>query len=253
MPNTKIIIAGDLNKLNIRTLLNQLSLFQMVKTTTRGDNILDVFITNVSNYWKKLKVAKSLVRSDHKMIIAYPRETVKAKRTDFYFRDVRQHRKLNMWKELKGIDWNEIDKEEQSLDEMVEKFYTTIWPKFEKSFPLIKVRTSTKDPPFISPLVKHLLKQRERAIKARDSEANTRIQTQINKLIRRNQLNAVRNENRKYKSGTKDWWSNINKNTGRNDNKIPVTSFIDPNEINSFFHDISTDPYYSAPEFPCLP
>ena len=135
---------------------------------------------------------------------------------------------------------------------MVEKFYIAIWPKFEKSL-IIKVRTSTRDPPFISPLVKHLLKQRKRAIKARDSEANTWIQTKINKLIRRNQLNAVRNENRKYKSGTKDWWSNINKITGRNDNKIPVTSFIDPNEINSFFHDISTDPYYTAPELEEIP
>ena len=129
LPNTKIIIAGDLNKLNIRTLLNQLSFFQMVKTPTRGDNILDVFITNVANYWKK------------------------------------------------------------------------------KSFPLIKVRTSTRDPPFISPLVKqrYLLKQRKRAIKARDSEANTRIQTQINKLIRRNQLNAVEmkieNINQEQKTG----------------------------------------------------
>ena len=148
---------------------------------------------------------QSLVRSGHKMIIAYPRETVKAKRTDFYFRDVRQHRKLSMWKGLKHIDWNAIHKEEQFLDKMVEKFYITIWSKFEKTFPMIKVRTSTRDPPFISPLVKHLLKQRKRAIKARDSEANTRIQTQINKLIRRNQLSAVQNENRKYKSGTKDW------------------------------------------------
>ena len=207
LPNTKTVIAGDLNKLNIRTLLNQPFLFQMVKTPTRGDNILDVFITNVPNYWKKVKVAKILVRSDHKMIIAYPRETVNAKRTDFYFRDVRQQRKLNMWKELKDIDWNKIDKEEQSLNEVVEKFYITVWPKFEKRFPMIKVRMSTRDPPFISPLVKHLLKQRKRPIKARDSEVNTRIQTQINKLIRRNQLNAVRSENRKYKSGTKDWWS----------------------------------------------
>ena len=118
---------------------------------------------------------------------------------------------------------------------------------------MIKVRTSTRDPPFISPLVKHLLKQRKRAIKARDSEANTRIQTQINKLIRRNQLKAVQNEHRKCKSGTKDWWSNINKITGRNDNKLPVTSFIDPNEINGFFHDVCTDPYYTPPEFEEIP
>ena len=99
------------------------------------------------------------------MIIVYPRETVKAKRTNFYFRDARQHRKLNMWTELNDVDWNEIENEKQPLNEMVEKFYTTIWPKFEKCFPLIKVRTSTRDPPFISPLVKHLLKQRKRTIK----------------------------------------------------------------------------------------
>ena len=34
--------------------------------------------------------------------------------------------------------------------------------------------------------------------------------------------------------------------TERNDNKIPVSSFIDSSEINSFFHDISTDPYCTA-------
>ncbi len=253
LPNTKLIIAGDLNKLNICSLLNQLSLFQMVKTPTRGANILDVFISNIPHYWKKVKVVKSLVRSDHKMIIVYPRETVKAKRTNFYFRDVRQHRKLNMWTELNDVDWNEIENEKQPLNEMVEKFYTTIWPKFEKCFPLIKVRTSTRDPPFISPLVKHLLKQRKRTIKTRDSEANTRLQTQINNLIRRNQLNAVRNENRKCKSGTKDWWSNINKITGRNNNKMPISSYIDPNEINNFFHDINTDPHYTAPELEEIP
>ena len=67
-----------------------------------------------------------------------------------------------MRKELKDIDWNEIDKEEQSLDEMVEQIYITICPKFEKRFPTIKVRASTRDPPFISSLVKHLLKQRKK-------------------------------------------------------------------------------------------
>jgi hypothetical protein len=154
------------------------------------------------------------------MIIAYPREVIKAKRTYSYFRDVRHHRKLDMWRELEDVDWNDICKEEQSVDEMVEKLYNSIWPKFEKSFPMIKVCTSTRDPPFRSPLVRHLLKQRKRAIKARNSEANTRLQGRINYLIRKNQLKAVRNENRKYKSGSKAWWSNINKITGKKDNKI---------------------------------
>lgn len=48
---------------------------------------------------------------------------------------------------------------------------------------MIKVRISTRDPRFMSLLAKHLLKQRKRAIKARDSEANTWLQPQMNKLI----------------------------------------------------------------------
>ena len=44
-PNTKIIITGDVNTLNIRDLLNQLSFAQLVRSSTRGNNILDVFVT----------------------------------------------------------------------------------------------------------------------------------------------------------------------------------------------------------------
>ena len=59
-PNSNIIIAGDINNLNIRSVLNQLPFTQLVKTPTRGLKILDVFITNVPNYWKFVKVVKSL-------------------------------------------------------------------------------------------------------------------------------------------------------------------------------------------------
>ncbi len=77
--NTKIIITGDINRLNIRDLLNQLSLAQLVRSSTRGNNVLDVFVTNAPHYWKEIKVKKNLVRTDH--IIAYSRNIIKAKKT----------------------------------------------------------------------------------------------------------------------------------------------------------------------------
>ena len=55
-PNTKIIITGDINRLNIRDLLNQLSFAQLVKSSTRCNNILDVFVTNAPHYWREIKV-----------------------------------------------------------------------------------------------------------------------------------------------------------------------------------------------------
>ena len=52
-PNAKIIITGDLIKLNIYNLLNQLSFSQLVKSPTRGENILDVFYHQCSPLLEK--------------------------------------------------------------------------------------------------------------------------------------------------------------------------------------------------------
>ena len=63
--NAKIIITGDLNKLIIYNLLNQLLFTQLVKSRTIGEYILDVFITDVPHYWEKIKVINIFVRTDH--------------------------------------------------------------------------------------------------------------------------------------------------------------------------------------------
>ncbi len=57
----------------------------------------------------------------------------------------------------------------------------------------------------MSPLVKHLLKKRKKAVGVGDEESTFRLQNQINTLIRFNQLNAVQNENQNHKTGTKKW------------------------------------------------
>ena len=92
-PNMNIIIAGDINRINIHDLLSQQSLIQMVKTPTRCNNILDVFITNVPHYWKKVQVRKDLLRSDHNIIITFPKYAIKEERTNLFFKDVRDPRK----------------------------------------------------------------------------------------------------------------------------------------------------------------
>ena len=43
-PNSKIKLAGYINKLNIRSILNQPSFTQVIKVPTRGQRTLDVFI-----------------------------------------------------------------------------------------------------------------------------------------------------------------------------------------------------------------
>ena len=96
-----------------------------------------------------------MVRSDHDMVIVYPRDVTKANRIATYFRDVRDLNKLDMLHELGTCDWNTMNMNGNTADEMVQRFYEIIWTSFEKCFPLIKLRSSTRDPPFMN-LLKYI-------------------------------------------------------------------------------------------------
>ena len=47
--NARALIAGDSNKLDLKSLTQQSGLSQLVKTPTRNDSILDIFLTNTQN------------------------------------------------------------------------------------------------------------------------------------------------------------------------------------------------------------
>ena len=51
---------------------------------------------------------KGLVRSDHMAIIVNRRVQAKPERKHVYFRDVREHRKINMEKSLQECHWSSI-------------------------------------------------------------------------------------------------------------------------------------------------
>ena len=59
-PNARLIIAGDINKLDLKFLTQQSGLSQLVKTPTRNDSILDVFLTNTPNIFGKVCTSKSV-------------------------------------------------------------------------------------------------------------------------------------------------------------------------------------------------
>ena len=82
----------------------------MLQQHIRGQRILDIFITSCPYLWKKPSVFKGLVRSDHMAIIVNPCVQAKLERKHVYFRDVREHRKINMEKCLQKCDWSEIYK-----------------------------------------------------------------------------------------------------------------------------------------------
>ena len=256
-PNSNLIICGDLNQLDYKDFLTQLNLLQMVKTPTRKDKILDVFITNVPHFWRKVSVAQGLVRSDHSVALVYPRIPLKAERKTVMFRDVRDHHKLKMDNLLKCYNWD-IVYQCKDVNEKLDLLSTNIKSMFDECFPSISVRVSNKDPPFFSPLVKHLLEQRRKLIRRKNMDTSGLIEIQtlqdkINKLIRDSQVQAVKGNFEKHSTGSKSWWSTVNSLTGRKSTNTPISSIISPNEINNFFCTVNTDPHYKSTHAVVIP
>ena len=80
--------------------MQQHELHQMAKVPTRGEKILDVFLTNAPLIWKAGKTHKGLVRSDHHVVTVSPLIPTKPQRKYVSFRDTRDHHKVNMESKL---------------------------------------------------------------------------------------------------------------------------------------------------------
>jgi hypothetical protein len=118
---------------------------------------------------------------------------------------------------------------------------------FNDCFPLIKVKMSTRVPPYMSPLVKHLCKIRNK------NGVNNDLQKRIDELIRGNLVRSVDDENRKNSFGFKKWWDTVNRITGRKSKNSNITSVIDPQHFNSYFKNVNTNENYISPQLIPIP
>ena len=154
-----------------------------------------------------------------------------------------------MRNKLRVYDWSTVYNC-NIVDEAVILLSDTIVAMFNECFPLIKVKVSTCDPPYMTPLLRHLCKIRNKQI---TRGANNDLQERINRLIRENHLRAVCDANRKYSQGSKGWWDTVNKITGRSTKSHSISSSIDPHLINWYFQKINTDIRCTTPELLLLP
>ena len=195
---------------------------------------------------------KGLVRSDHLSILVMPRIVVKPVRKTVSFRDVREHRQLCMDKKMDQFDWERFTISDDP-SENVRRLSETLLLMFNECFPIIKVRISSRDPPYMSPLVKHLCKIRNKNSRSHRHSENPVLQERINELIRAKQIRAVKERRSGYHTSSRRWWDTVNMITGRQAPNAPVSSTIDPITINLYFQSISTDDQYSKPEVLSIP
>ena len=74
-----IFITGDFNQLKVAAITSGFHLCQIVKTPTRGKNVLDKILTNMQHFYSNPSLVGQLGKSDHLSVIAVPKIDPKTK------------------------------------------------------------------------------------------------------------------------------------------------------------------------------
>ena len=117
------------------------------------------------------------IRSFSVMVSA--NQPAKPERRYVSFRDVRQHRKVDLQHKLEAFDWSLIDScanlDEATklkafdwslidscanLDEATNLLGDSLKRMHDESCPLIKIKVSSRDPPYMTPIIKYLCRKR---------------------------------------------------------------------------------------------
>jgi len=238
--NSIVVIAGDFNQLDTSFLTNDLGLVQIVDKPTHGNNLIDkVFVNRPDMY--TATVLASILKTKHCAVILGQtnHDTLPVrKRRHVSFYDLRCQNIDKLRYYIGTQDWSDLYMSDD-IDFIYTEFISRIMLLISHCVPLRNVTIGSKDPSYITPLVKTLLRRRYRLRRQGHLDEANELAEKINKLISENRSKTL---NKLVDAGPKELWSSV-KSTAGHCHSRPVT--VDPNEINKYFAAISNNVSYN--------
>ena len=181
-PSAGILVAGDFNKLNLNHLCRRFNLRKLVKSPTRGNNILDQILTNMSDLYDKVLHLPPIGRSDHQCLLLAPKTRQKIPPVSRKHRQIKPE-KLNALKLKMNLeDWEAVYSE-SDVDDKVSAINFIITRMLDDTIPVRTVRVHSTDKPWMTPNIKAEIKARQRAFTKGDLSKFESICVKVTKLI----------------------------------------------------------------------
>ena len=87
----------------------------------------------------------------HRSAMVSPNQRARPEKRNASCRDARGHRKLDLQQRLEAFDWSLIYSSGKLTSDSLKRMY-------DENYPLVKIKTSSRDSPYMTPLLKHLCK-----------------------------------------------------------------------------------------------
>ncbi|KAK2571005.1 hypothetical protein P5673_003541 [Acropora cervicornis] len=184
-PACGILLCGDFNRLKVNRLAAQFTLRQLVNKPTRGDQILDLVLTNQPDLYNKnsVQILLPFGLSDQNVVFVHP--TTHAPREGPSRRtlskpDTRASRKSELWPFLASIDWSVVS-EASNCEAKLVLFTDFIYIGLHHLIPVKYVRLHLNDPPWVTERLKNLIKLRQHAFHHGDIDQYQRYLNDVNR------------------------------------------------------------------------
>ena len=182
------------------------------------------------------------IKTDHEGVVLPPGIKLKPLRYKVQLRDCREHRRATLYFELEQTDCNHVC-EAENIDEVVTRLETQILLLMNDCMPLRTVKMSSRDPFWMSPLIKHLLK-----IKARIPSLNSDRLKVINERISKAIIDNRVHTRSSFDIGSYMWWKTTNNICTYKSSSRCTLSKEEIRDLNCLFGQLCRDNDYHQPE-----
>ena len=224
-PRAGVIVMGDFNQFDTKRLCRNSSLKQIVKKPTRGKATLDMILTNMKHWYEEPEIFPAIGQSDHMSIMLHPLDQscrINTK-TKVWIRKRNPSNMQAFGRFLSNLDWS-ILSQLPSCQSMCDLFYDIINVGLNTIIPPKSVKLHCRDKAWITPEIKSLISQRQKALSSRNKTEYNKLRNKIIRVIKQakslfyeSQVHQLKN------SKPRKWWSAI-KNLAGSSPKVAFNS-----------------------------
>src|SRR6218665_3428618 len=241
-----VILAGDFNQFSHSSVLSMGFEAAYVGPTHEG-HALDRVYTSEPLYSSCVAV-KSTIKTKHLAVMASTIAVLRPEsmimqedKSTHYYRLRTPTRIASLLKHLSSQTW-EVVEEAASTEESFESFYSIIHSAIDKFFPMQHITIRRKEPAFMTPFIKVLIRRRNKLLKRGRHEAAAAVSVRINSCIARR--NAVSFDG--LERGSRKLWTEVNR-LRRPLNDTHGCGGLTADDLNRHYAALSTDHQYVRP------
>ena len=205
------MLMGDFNHFNYRVLCRHCSLQQTVKQPTRGSAILDLILSNMHKWYKEPGILPAIGLSDHQSILLTPACQPKQPNNinKKSIRKITSSSMKSLGNFITSLDWTSLYRL-SSCQDKYDLFYNLLLIGLDTFLPKKKIKIHCRDKPWITPELKKLISDRQKALAAGDRDLFKRLRNIINRAIKDAKVSYFETQVNQIKTAdpTK-WWKAV--------------------------------------------